>query len=147
VNVWALGRDPSVWEKPLAFDPERFLQQQQHPEALKSDLKPNSLQQQQQQQPPIVDKTVDATKTVDMKENTFEHLPFGSGKRACPGRSMGNLVVEIVLARLLQGFNWELPNKQDPKTLDVTEKFGAVIHKAQQLHVRGYPKLPAHLFK
>ncbi|CAM6029114.1 unnamed protein product [Sphagnum balticum] len=142
VNVWAMGRDPSVWEKPLAFEPERFLQQQQHPEALKS--QPNF---QQQQQIPIVDKTVDATKTVDMKENTFEHLPFGSGKRACPGRSMGNLVVEIVLARLLQGFNFELPNKQDPKTLDMTEKFGAVIHRAQKLHVRAYPKLSAHLYK
>jgi cytochrome P450 len=81
------------------------------------------------------------------KENTFEHLPFGSGKRACPGRPMGNLVVEIVLARLLQGFNWELPKQQDPKTLDVTEKFGAVILKAQPLHVQPYPKLPAHLFK
>jgi hypothetical protein len=60
---------------------------------------------------------------------------------------MGNLVVEIVLARLLQGFNWELPNQQDPKTLDMTEQFGTVIHKAQPLHVRPYPKLPAHLFK
>jgi cytochrome P450 len=125
VNIWAMGRDPSVWEKPLEFYPERFLQQQH----------------------PIVDKTVDATKTVDVKENTFEHLPFGGGKRACPGRSMGNLVVEIVLARLLQGFNWELPNQQDPKTLDMTEKFGAVIHKAQPLHVQPYPKLPAHLYK
>jgi cytochrome P450 len=27
VNIWAMGRDPSVWEKPLKFDPERFLQQ------------------------------------------------------------------------------------------------------------------------
>jgi cytochrome P450 len=143
VNVWGMGRDLSVWEKPLEFNPERFLQQQQHPEALKYDLQPNFLQQQH----PIVDKTVDATKTVDVKENTCEHLPFGSGKRACPGRPMGNLVVEIVLARLLQSFNWELSNKQDPKTLDVTEKFGAVIRKAKPLHVRAYPKLPVHLFK
>jgi cytochrome P450 len=144
VNIWGMGRDPSIWERALEFYPERFLQQQQHSEALKSDLQANFLQQQEH---PIVDTTVDATKNVDVKENTFEHLPFGSGKRACPGRPMGNLVVEIVLARLLQAFNWELPNKQDPKTLDVTEKFGAVIHKAKPLHVRAYPKLPAHLFK
>ncbi|CAK9260280.1 unnamed protein product [Sphagnum jensenii] len=143
VNIWAMGRDPSIWERPLEFYPERFLQQQQDSEALKYDLQPNLLQQQH----PTVDKTVDATKNVDGKENTFEHLPFGTGKRACPGRPMGNLVVEIVLARLLQGFNWELPNKQDPKTLDMTEKFGGVIHKAQPLQVRAYPKLPAHLLK
>jgi cytochrome P450 len=90
---------------------------------------------------------VDATKTVDGKENTFQLLPFGSGKRACPRRPMGNLVVEIILARLLHGFNWELPNKQDPKTLDMTEKLGGAMRKAKPLHVRAYPKLPAHLFK
>jgi cytochrome P450 len=144
VNIWAMGRDPSIWERPLEFYPERFLQQQQHSEALKYDLQPNFLQQQQH---PIVDKTVDATKNMDVKENTFEHLPFGSGKRACPGRPMANLVVEHVLACLLQGFNWELPNKQDPKTLDMTEKFGGVMRKAKPLHVRAYPKLPAHLYK
>jgi len=143
VNLWAMGRDPSIWERPLEFYPERFLQQQ-HPEAFNYDPQPNFLQQKQH---PIVDKTVDATKTVDVKENTFEHLPFGSGKRACPGRAMGNLVVEINLARLLHGFNWELPNKQDPKTLDMTEKLGGAMRKAKPLHVRAYPKLPAHLFK
>ncbi|CAM6050510.1 unnamed protein product [Sphagnum compactum] len=145
VNIWAMGRDPSIWERPLEFVPERFLQKQQHSEALKFDVQPNFLQQQQQH--PIVDQTVEATKNADVKENTFEHVPFGSGKRACPGRPMGNLVVEIVLARLLQGFNWELPNKQDPKTLDMTEKFGGVMHKAKPLHVRAYAKLPAHLLK
>eukprot|EP01018_Ginkgo_biloba_P005247 Gb_05271 [translate_table: standard] len=25
VNVWAIGRNPSVWEDPLAFKPERFM--------------------------------------------------------------------------------------------------------------------------
>jgi len=126
VNIWAMGQDPSIWERPLEFYPERFLQQQQDS---------------------IVDKTVDATEAVDVKENTFQLLPFGSGKRVCPGRPMGNLVVELALARLLQGFNWGLPNQQDPKTLDMTEKFGGVMHIAKPLHVRAYPKLPAHLFK
>jgi cytochrome P450 len=28
VNIWAMGRDPSIWERPLEFYPERFLQQQ-----------------------------------------------------------------------------------------------------------------------
>lgn len=25
VKVWAIGRDPKLWEKPLRFRPERFL--------------------------------------------------------------------------------------------------------------------------
>ncbi|KAJ7964973.1 Flavonoid 3',5'-hydroxylase [Quillaja saponaria] len=25
VNIWAIGRDPKVWENPLEFNPERFL--------------------------------------------------------------------------------------------------------------------------
>nr|AHI15952.1 flavonoid 3',5'-hydroxylase [Pohlia nutans] len=30
VNVWAIGRDPTVWTNPLTFDPERFLDDGAH---------------------------------------------------------------------------------------------------------------------
>ncbi len=119
VNAWAIGRNPSTWEKPFEFYPERFLQQQH----------------------PIV------AEIVDMNENNFEFFPFGSGRRACPGRPLGTLVVQIVLARLLHSFHWVLPNSQESNTLDMSEKFGLALSRPQPLHAKAYPKLPVHLYK
>ncbi|XP_010544671.1 PREDICTED: cytochrome P450 76C2-like isoform X2 [Tarenaya hassleriana] len=28
INVWAIGRDPNVWENPMKFEPERFLERE-----------------------------------------------------------------------------------------------------------------------
>ncbi|CAM6045612.1 unnamed protein product [Sphagnum compactum] len=120
VNAWAIGRNPSTWEKPFEFYPERFIQQQQHHIG---------------------------AEIVDMNENNFKLLPFGSGRRACPGRALGTLVVQIVLARLLHSFHWVLPNHQEPNTLDMSEEFGLALSRAQPLHAKAYPKLPVHLYK
>jgi flavonoid 3'-monooxygenase len=119
VNVWAIGQNPSTWEKPFEFYPERFLQQQD----------------------PII------AEIIDMNDNNFKLLPFGSGRRACPGRALGILVVQIVLARLLHSFHWVLPNQQEPNTLDMSEEFGLALSLAQPLHAKAYPKLPARLYK
>ncbi|KAJ9698657.1 hypothetical protein PVL29_007631 [Vitis rotundifolia] len=40
----------------------------------------------------------------------FELLPFGGGKRICPGVNMGVNTVEFTLANLVYCFDWELPN-------------------------------------
>jgi cytochrome P450 len=122
VNVWAMGRDPSIWERPFEFCPERFLQQGQEHHHIAAEI-------------------------IDMDEKNFKLFPFGSGRRACPGRPLGILVVQIVLARLLHSFHWVLPNHQEPNTLDMSKEFGLTLPRAQQLHLKAYPKLQAHLYK
>ncbi|KAD5960376.1 hypothetical protein E3N88_11848 [Mikania micrantha] len=51
----------------------------------------------------------------------FQLLPFGGGRRICPGISFGVGIIENALANLLFHFDWELPNGLKPHELDMTE--------------------------
>ncbi|KAG5623084.1 hypothetical protein H5410_008302 [Solanum commersonii] len=55
----------------------------------------------------------------------FEYLPFGGGRRMCPGISFGLSNVELPLAQLIYYFNWKMPNGMKPEDVDVTETPGA----------------------
>lgn len=51
---------------------------------------------------------------VDYKGQSFEMLPFGSGRRICPGIAFGIAAIELGLLNLLYYFDWRLPeNKED----------------------------------
>ncbi|GJN16012.1 hypothetical protein PR202_gb02962 [Eleusine coracana subsp. coracana] len=61
---------------------------------------------------------------VDFKGKDFEFIPFGSGRRMCPGLPMAERVVPHILASLLHAFEWRLPDgASSAEQLDVTEKF------------------------
>nr|GFD11481.1 cytochrome P450 71A1-like [Tanacetum cinerariifolium] len=45
---------------------------------------------------------------IDVKGNNYELLPFGAGRRMCPGYSLGRKMTESSLANLLHGFDWKL---------------------------------------
>ncbi|KAL6659698.1 hypothetical protein ACP70R_002527 [Stipagrostis hirtigluma subsp. patula] len=47
---------------------------------------------------------------VDFRGKEFHFLPFGSGRRMCPGMPMAERIVPFVLASLLQAFEWRLPD-------------------------------------
>lgn len=87
VNVWAIGRDPTVWEEPVEYRPERFL---------------NS--------------------TRDFKGNDFELLPFGAGRRICPGLPMAAKIVPFLLAWLVYSFDWSLLDATVDETFRATSQ-------------------------
>jgi cytochrome P450 len=61
--------------------------------------------------------------TVDFRGKDFDFIPFGSGRRVCPGMPMAELVVPLILASLLHAFDWRLPDGVSAERLDVSEKF------------------------
>ncbi|XP_052207760.1 cytochrome P450 71B10-like isoform X2 [Diospyros lotus] len=66
---------------------------------------------------------------IDFKGHNFELLPFGSGRRMCPGINMATVSVEFTLANLLHCFNWKLPDGMKEEELSMEEEFGLNIRK------------------
>ncbi|VVB03472.1 unnamed protein product [Arabis nemorensis] len=72
---------------------------------------------------------------IDVKGKDFELLPFGSGRKMCPGYSMALKTMSMVLASLLYSFDWKLQNGVFPQNIDMSEVFGLTLHKAKPLCV------------
>ncbi|KAK9903835.1 hypothetical protein M0R45_000875 [Rubus argutus] len=47
---------------------------------------------------------------VDFKGQHYEYLPFGTGRRICPGMYMATTTMELGLANLLYCFDWKVPD-------------------------------------
>ncbi|XP_042022680.1 trimethyltridecatetraene synthase-like isoform X1 [Salvia splendens] len=112
VNTWTIQRDPSIWENPNVFNPDRFI-----------------------------------GKNIDLKGQDFELLPFGSGRRMCPGYALGMKVIQSSFANLLHGFNWKLPDNMKPADLNMEEIFGLSTPRKFPLAVLADPRLPLKLYK
>ena len=66
---------------------------------------------------------------VDFRGQHFELLPFGAGRRGCPGMNFAILIIELALANLLHRFDWELPHGIRRQDLDMEEAIGLSMHK------------------
>lgn len=70
---------------------------------------------------------------VDFRGGSFEFLPFGGGRRVCPGINYALANLEIFLASLLYHFDWELPDGMGPGDVDMTEMVGAAASRKLDL--------------
>ncbi|KAI3472968.1 hypothetical protein Pfo_029393 [Paulownia fortunei] len=98
VNVWAMGREPSIWSNPDSFEPQRFL-----------DCK------------------------IDFKGQDFELIPFGSGRRICPGLPLANRMLHILVATLIHNFDWKLELGAEEEEVHKGELFGLSLRRAVPL--------------
>nr|QPC57095.1 CYP71AJ50 [Kitagawia praeruptora] len=104
VNAWAIARDPSVWDNPEEFRPERFL---------------NS--------------------PIDYKGLHYEYLPFGAGRRSCPGIRFAMALTELAIANVVHKFDFKLPDGERMVDLDMTSATGITVHKKFPLLVIATP--------
>ncbi|KAK7394876.1 hypothetical protein VNO78_15417 [Psophocarpus tetragonolobus] len=100
INVWGMGRDPTIWDNPEMFMPERFLECE-----------------------------------IDFKGHDFEFIPFGTGKRICPGLPFANRTMHLMVAALLHNFEWKLADGLMPEHMNMNEQHGITLKRAQPLRV------------
>ncbi|KAI5400820.1 hypothetical protein KIW84_065615 [Lathyrus oleraceus] len=100
VNVWNIGRDPTIWVNPTLFSPERFL-----------------------------------GSDIDVKGRNFELVPFGAGRRICPGLVLANRMLLLMLGSLANSFDWKLEGNMKPENMNMDDKFGITLQKDQPLRV------------
>ncbi|CAN1352200.1 Desmethyl-deoxy-podophyllotoxin synthase [Linum perenne] len=76
-----------------------------------------------------------ADTSVSYKGGDFEFLPFGAGKRMCPGMGFGLAAAELSLVNLLFHFDWKLPLGVEPEKLNMDELFGITIRRKNHLEL------------
>ncbi|KAK4271389.1 hypothetical protein QN277_020091 [Acacia crassicarpa] len=80
---------------------------------------------------------------IDVRGHDFQLLPFGSGRRGCPGMSLGLTTFKFVVAQLVHCFCWELPHGMSPNELDMNENFGLAIPRLK--HLLAIPTYRLHI--
>ncbi|KAJ4805501.1 Cytochrome P450 family protein [Rhynchospora pubera] len=89
----------------------------------------------------------DGDKRVEISHGPdFKILPFGAGKRKCPGAPLGTTMVLLALARLFHCFDWSPPCGERPEDIDTQEVYGMTMPKAVPLIAIAKPRLSPNLY-
>nr|BAJ99916.1 predicted protein [Hordeum vulgare subsp. vulgare] len=72
---------------------------------------------------------------IDLKDPDYKLLPFGGGRRGCPGYTFALATVQVSLASLLYHFEWALPAGVRAEDVSVEESFGLATRKKEPLFV------------
>ncbi|KAG7956762.1 hypothetical protein I3843_11G140000 [Carya illinoinensis] len=64
---------------------------------------------------------------VDFRGTNFSFIPFGSGRRICPGLALGVRMLSLLLASLIHLFDWKLPDGMAFDEIDMRGKFGVAM--------------------
>ena len=67
--------------------------------------------------------------SIDFTGKDFELIPFGAGRRGCPGTLFAAMAIEVALANLVHRFDWEVGGGGRREDLDMTECTGLTIHR------------------
>lgn len=89
------------------------------------------------------DRFITTHRNIDVKGQNFELIPFGAGRRMCPGLTLGLHMVHLVLANLLQAFD---VSTVSDKAVDMTESVGLTNPKATPLEVLIAPRQSLDLY-
>ncbi|KAK1399214.1 Psoralen synthase [Heracleum sosnowskyi] len=104
INTWETARDPSLWDNPEEFRPERFF---------------NS--------------------PIDYKGLHYEYLPFGGGRRGCPGIQFAMAVNELAVANVVYKFDFKMPDGERFEDLDMSGVPGISLYRKYPLLVVATP--------
>ncbi|CAF2153279.1 unnamed protein product [Brassica napus] len=102
--VAEIGRDPAVWDEPMAFKPERFMGEE----------------------------SVDITGSRGIKM-----MPFGAGRRICPGIGLAMLHLEYYVANMVREFEWKEVKGCE---VDLAEKVEFTVVMKHPLKARAVPR-------
>ncbi|VVB17596.1 unnamed protein product [Arabis nemorensis] len=105
-NVAEIGRDPTVWEEPMEFKPERFIGEE--------------------------------TEEVDITGSRgIKMIPFGAGRRICPGIGLAMLHLEYFVVNMVQEFEWK---EVEGDEVDLSEKLEFTVVMKHPLKARAVPR-------